>query len=673
MKPMLPAEQIAQLRQEIQTHNQRYYIDAKPTISDQEFDRRMRRLIDLETAHPELLTADSPSQRVGGAPIAQFTQVAHAVRMMSIDNTYSEGELRAFDQRVKEALDHQPVIYVLEPKVDGVAVSLRYENGLLVQAATRGDGQRGDDITHNARRVRSIPLRLVNDGNLPDIVEIRGEIFMPNAIFQALNRHLQEQGEEPMKNPRNATAGTLKQLDPTVTAQRKLDFIAHGLGQVQPLQTDSYWQWLQWIAGWGLPAARPQWRESTIDAALQRIEEFAKQRATLPFATDGMVIKVDSFAQRRQLGTTSKAPRWVMAYKYPAEQVQTILRDVVWQVGKGGTLTPVAELEPVFVAGTTVRRASLHNIEQIEKLDLRLGDTVVVEKAGEIIPQVVRAVESMRPRDAKAIQPPQKCPSCQCPVQKEEDTPYIRCDNPACPDQLRERLRWFCARNQMNLERLGPALIDQLVERGLVKTFADIFSLTSGQILELERMGEKSAAKVIESIQQGRERSLERLLAGLGIRHVGGRVAHVLAEHFHSLDGLFAAQVQQLSEVHEIGPAIAQSVYDFFHSSAGADAVQRLQAAGIDPKTAAVAALAGPRPLEGQSVVVTGTLEHFDRKQIEDLIVSLGGKSSGSVSKKTSFLLAGQKAGSKLEKAKELGVEVLSEAEFVARFATGTK
>lgn len=661
-----PAQRIEQLRRELERHNYLYYVENRPEISDRQFDAMMRELIELEQAHPELQSPDSPSVRVGGSPIEGFRTVEHAVPMMSIDNTYNEAELRAFDERVRKGLGGADYSYVLEPKVDGVAVSLRYERGRLMVAVTRGDGRRGDDITHNVRTIRSIPLRLQTE-NPPEILEVRGEIFVDNEVFQTINLQRQAQGLETFANPRNFTAGTLKQLDPKIAASRKLRFVAHGLGEVRGLELSSYWETLQVLKRMGLPIGEHIAHVRNVEEAIRHIEAFGRLRGTLPYQTDGMVMKVDSLAQREQLGYTSKAPRWVIAFKYPAEQVQTVLEDVLWTVGKQGTITPTAMLKPVFVAGTTVRRAGLHNMDQIRKLDLHIGDTVVVEKAGEIIPQVVQAIPSLRPADAKPVQPPAQCPSCQAPVVQEPDTPFIRCENPSCPAQLKERLLWFCGRNQMDIQGMGEALVDQLVDSGLVKSYADLFRLTKQQLVGLERMGEKSAQNVLDSIQAARERSLDRLLAGLGIRHVGNRVASVLAEHFGSLQALEKATVEELSAVNEIGPVIARSVHDFFHGPYGKEIVQQLRAVGIDPRSQ-------PRskeqnsPLAGQTIVVTGTLSRFTRAEVESLIRKLGGKPSDSVSKKTSFLLAGTDAGSKLAKARELGVQVISEEEFIRRF-----
>ncbi len=660
-------ERVAELRAELHRHNHLYYVEARPVIGDREYDALMAELIRIERAHPDLVTADSPSRRVGGDVLDALRPVEHAVPMMSIDNTYSEGEVRAFDERVRKALGGEAKIkYVLEPKIDGASINLRYEKGVLVQAATRGRGNVGDDVTVNARTIGSVPILLKRDGpSIPEVLEVRGEVFMDNADFQRVNHELEAEGEEAYANPRNLTAGTLRRLDPKIVAKRRLRFLAHGLGQVEPLPTKSYWEWLDLLRGWGIPVPKEVYKVGTIDEAIARIHAFAEMRKTMPYMTDGMVMKVDSFEQRETLGATSKAPRWIMAFKYETEQQPTKLRAVRWRVGKGGNVTPVAELEPVFIGGVTVSNASLHNIDQIRRLDLHEGDTVVVERAGEVIPYVVEAVAGKRVKGAKAIEAPMHCPSCHAMVEKETDTPYIRCVNPACPDQLKERLRWFASRSQMDIEDLGEKLIEQLVDRGMVKTFADLYSLTKEQLLELERMGEKSAENVLAEIDKSRGRGLDRLLAGLGIRHVGNRVGQVLAGAFGSLDALKAATAEQLSAVHEIGGVIAESVHDFFHNPASLEAGEKLQAAGVNPVFEKVAAR--DQPLAGKTVVVTGAMVRMTREEIEALIVELGGKAGSSVSKKTSFLVAGEKAGSKLEKARSLGVEVISEGEFLER------
>jgi DNA ligase (NAD+) len=724
-------KRIDQLRTELNHHNHLYYIEARPTISDREYDKLMQELIDLEREHPQHASADSPTQRVGGEVQTALKPVRHAVPMMSIDNTYNEEEVRAFDERVRKALGGgEKPKYVLEPKIDGASVSLRYEGGHLVLAATRGRGNVGDDITVNARTIRSVPLALRKDGAAiapPGILEVRGEVYMDNDDFQRVNKEIEAAGEEPYANPRNLTAGTLRRLDPKIVAKRRLRFLAHGAGQVEPPVAESYWEWTQLLRKWGFPLPKEVWLVNDVDEALKYIHEFEKVRPKLPYMTDGMVMKVDAFAQRERLGATSKAPRWVIAYKYETEQQPTVLKECRWQVGKSGKLTPVADVEPVFIGGVTVTHATLHNIDQIRKLDVHLGDTIVVERSGEVIPYVVEVVKDQRPKGAKPLQPPAKCPVCGTKVEAEElpeETVAYRCvntecdrffkrkrvkrdkvpeacpacakpvellesgitlfcPNPACPAQVKERLLWFCKRTQMDIEGMGDVLVDQLVDRGLVKTFADLYRLKaediSGISSEVEQdgktvtrtVGEKVAAKVVANIDGSRQRGLERLLAGLGINHVGNRVAYELASHFGSLDALAAASQEELASVHEIGEVIAESVHDFFHNEAGKRTVAELQKVGLDPKmerpAAAAAGKAGKLPFEGMSIVVTGTLEKFKREEIEEMITKLGGRASGSVSKKTAFVVAGADAGSKLAKAKDLGVEVITEAQFVER------
>ncbi|HEX4125729.1 MAG TPA: NAD-dependent DNA ligase LigA, partial [Tepidisphaeraceae bacterium] len=502
------------------------------------------------------------------------------------------------------------------------------------------------------------------------VLEVRGEVFMPNETFQKLNKQRAEAGEEVYKNPRNLTTGALKQLDPKITASRKLRFVCHGLGQVEPLPTDSYWEWLKLLADWKLPVGEHTVFARNVDEVIKQIESFGEIRGSLAYQTDGMVIKVDSFKQRDRLGATSKSPRWVIAFKYAAEQMQTVVRHIDWQVGKGGTLTPVARMDPVFLAGTTVQNATLHNIDQIRRLDLHVGDTVVIEKAGEVIPYVRQVVPEKRPKGAKPVEPPTTCPSCGSPVEKDADAPYIRCVNPDCPAQFRERLKWFCGRNQMDIEHVGEALADALIDAKLVKTFADLYRLKPEDLIDLERMAEKSAANVIQAIAASKDRSLDRLLGALGITHVGTRIAYILASNFGSLAALEKATADDLNAVNEIGPAIAQSVHDFFHSPAGKHVIHELISVGVNPHMEVVKAPSEPTadlPLAGQTIVVTGTLERLDRSEIEALIVKLGGKASGSVSKKTTYLVAGENAGSKLAKAQQLGVPVLTEGEFLEK------
>ena len=755
--PPEAAARATELRETIESHNHAYYVEAKPSISDREFDKLLRELTDLEAEHPSLQTPDSPTQRVGGEPIEGFEQVRHTVPMLSIDNTYSGEELREWDERTRKALAGS-VRYVMEPKVDGVAAGLRYEEGRLALVATRGDGTVGDDITNNGRAVRAIPLKL-RGKNPPKVLEVRGEIYMPDASFQALNeeeeaifearkaqaeqdaaaaeelaksaegkkkeeaekraKRLRERvrtmGFEPFANPRNATAGTLKQLDPKIVAARSLRFVTHGLGEVVGLDLDSYDETLKALKKLGLPVSPDVATADDADAALQHINAFAEKRSTLDYQTDGMVVKVDDLQQRETLGYRSKSPRWCIAYKYPAEQAQTTLDSVTWQVGKNGTLTPVAELKPVFLAGTTVKRATLHNRDQIDLLGIRVGDTVTVEKAGEIIPQVVAVAEA---KGGESIASPTRCPECEAKLEAEPlkegyvgfrcqngDCPdYFKrrqrkklpekcptcdldtveslgegidllCINPACPKQLKERLKWFCGRGQMDVDRLGDKLIDALVDNGTLGTFADIYKLTKEDISSLERMGDKAAENVLAGVEKSRQRPLNKLLAGLGIRHVGNTASRLFAARFGSLDAIKRASIEELSAIEGIGDAIATSLYEFLKSDAGRDVVEQLQAAGVDPKQEVSAPPpdqpTDDLPLAGMSVVVTGSLEHFTRESIQDRIRALGGKASSSVSKTTSLLVAGAKAGSKLEKAEKLNVKVIDEAEFLSTYGPG--
>lgn len=757
-------QRVAQLRDELNHHNHLYHVLAKPTISDREYDKLMQELIDLEKAHPELRSADSPTQRVGGDVQTELKSVRHAVPMMSIDNTYNEAEVRAFDERVRKLLGEEKVRYVLEPKIDGASVNLRFEDGQLVLAATRGRGNLGDDITVNARTIKQIPLRLHKDARhpYPAIVEVRGEVYMDNEDFQRVNRELIEAGEEPYANARNTASGTLRRLDPRIVARRRLRFLAHGYGEVKPMPVDSYWEWLKLLPAWGLPLPKEISLAETIDDAIKIIHDFEAARPKLPYMTDGMVMKVDAFAQRDKLGFTSKSPRWIIAYKYETEQQPTVLKDVSWTVGKNGTITPTGQLEPVQIGGVTVVNVTLHNIDQIKKHDLHFGDTVIIERAGEVIPYLVEVVKEKRPRNARPVEPPTKCPSCGSKIERDEGGVYIRCVNPACPAQLRERLLWFVGRTQMYVEGLGESIVDQLLAAGKVKTFADLYKLREEDIAALEsdsekdgktitrRVGEKTAAKIIKNIEGTRQLGLDKLLAGLGIRHVGNSNARDLAKWAGSLDRLLDASEDDIligtseaddplktkNRAREIAEKIYSALHDaesdlfadkssrrelaqpskeilnellprsanqqqllaedfptladlkkasrdelveslyqqgkvarviaaFFRSSIGCDIVKSLQAVGIDPKMERPAA--SEQILAGQTIVVTGSLGKFGREEIEELIEKLGGKAAGSVSKKTSFLVAGESAGSKLTKAQELGIPVLSEAEFLAK------
>jgi DNA ligase (NAD+) len=661
------AVRIQTLRVEIRHHDRLYYTEARPVISDQQYDRLMDELRALEAQYPDLITRDSPTQRVGERPLEGFEHVRHPVPMLSIDNTYSAEELREFDGRVRRGLGHSRYDYVVDPKIDGVAVALRYEAGLFVRGATRGDGQTGDDITQNLRTIRSIPLRLDGE-DWPGVLEVRGEVFWPRSDFDEFNRRLETEGKEPFKNPRNATAGTLKQLDSGIVAQRGLTFQAHGFGVIDPLPAgvSTHEELFARLRAWGVPTSPHARRCRNVDEVLTFIEEWAARRHDIDYETDGLVAKVNQLALRETLGATSKAPRWCIAYKYAAEQKESRLLSVVFQVGKLGTITPVANLEPVELAGTTVKRATLHNFDQVRRLDLHAGDTVIVEKAGEIIPQVVSVVGDKRPAHAGPIKPPRKCPECAGDVTQDEGGVYLRCINPACPAQFVERLKFFCGRNQMDIEGAGTKLVESLCDNRLVGSYADLYRLHErrDELVQLERMGEKSADNLLQGIEASKRQPLARVLAALNVRHVGANTAELLAEHFGDMEALAQTDEESLQEIDGIGPEVAASVRAWFQSQAGRQTIADLKAVGVNMTQPRRRAARRPTALAGKTVVVTGTLEKYSRKAIEDLIKRLGGKPTGSVSTKTDYVVAGAEPGSKLTKARQLGVPVLSEAEF---------
>jgi len=697
-----PQQRIETLREQVRHHNRLYYVEATQEISDQDYDQLLKELEQLEAEHPELKTDDSPTQRVGGEPIEGFETVEHTVPMQSIANTYSQDELRAwFDRTVKSLarqqaqgeLDQQAgqlfetvdpdgdsvgdggsgdqavqLPMSLEPKVDGVALSLRYEGGKLTRALTRGDGTKGDDITHNIRTVEAIPLQLMSDkAEPPDTFEVRGEVYLPNDVFVSINEQREGDGQERFANPRNATAGTLKQKDPTKVI-RGLRFFAHGPGVMEPAdaardQVDFF----KLCRDLGVPTNPHIETADTLDQAWDYIEGFDETRRTLSYGTDGVVIKVASFALHKVLGANSKAPRWCIAYKFAAEQTQTKLLEVAWQVGKTGKLTPRATMEPVFLAGTTVSHATLHNYGEIQRKDIRIGDTVVIEKAGEIIPQVVEVVPDERPNDTQPIAAPEQCPECGSEVNIEApdgETETARyCINPDCPAQLRERLIHFVGRNQMDIDALGEKTIHQLCDAELLHTLGDIFSLHEkrDQLLQLERMGEKKVDNLIKGVEESKSRGLARVLAGLTIRHVGSSGSKALARHFGDIDALAKATVEELAELEDMGPITAESVHQFFHSDAGQSVVQELKDAGLDLTQDVPAAPAEDSPFAGKKIVITGTLERYQRNELKDKLEALGAKVSGSVSKNTDLLIAGEQAGSKLDKAEKLGTQVWHE------------
>jgi DNA ligase (NAD+) len=660
-------KQIEQLRKEIRQHDYLYYVLNQPKISDRQYDKLFAELKKAEAANPQLVTADSPTQRVSGRPLEGFATVRHAVPMLSMDNTYNADELRAFDERVQKLLGSRDYDYVVELKIDGLAISLRYEDGSLVTAATRGNGEVGDDVTANVRTIRAVPLVLMGGGRVPAVLEVRGEVYMPTSSFTELNRLRTEAGEPAFANPRNAAAGSLKLLDARITASRNLSFFVYATGQVvgavrePPVLAVNHYETLHKFKELGLPVNPNIKKARDIDEAIDICIGWSEKRSSLDYQIDGMVIKINSFEQRDILGATGRAPRWCISYKFAAEQAETVVESIDVQVGKSGILTPVANLTPVLLAGTTVKRASLHNFDMLRKLDVRCGDTVVIEKAGEIIPQVIE-VKAKASANSAVFEIPKTCPICGSATAKDEDGVYIRCVNKACPGQLRERLKYFAGRGQMDIEHLGPALIDQLIENDLVGNFADLYKLSKEQLAGLERMAEKSAANVIDAIEESKTRPLWRLITALGIRHIGGQSAQILAEHFGSLSALMKASEDELAEIDQIGPTMAKSIYEYFHDPENQSVIDKLIAAGVKPERPRILRSDN---LAGKTIVVTGTLENFSRQQAEQTIRQAGGKSSSSVSKKTDFVLAGENPGSKLDKARKLGVEVIDEKQFL--------
>ena len=656
--------EIQRLREQIRYHDYKYYVEAQPEISDLEYDRLVQRLRELEAQFPELVTPDSPTQRIGDQPVPELRSVRHRVPMLSIDNTYSQQEVRAWVQRIARMLPGEKIEYVVEYKIDGVAIALTYERGLLVLGATRGNGVVGDDVTHNVRTIRDVPLRLHGD-DPPPVVELRGEVYMTNSDLVRLNEEQKKKGEPPFANTRNVTAGSIRLLDPKLCAQRRLRMFVHSLGYTEGVEFVTHMEFLAQVRRWGLKPTPHAQVFDDIDAVLAHCDELIERLHELDFEVDGLVIKVNSLDQQRRLGATSKSPRWLIAYKFEKYEATTRVLDIQVQVGKTGIVTPVAILEPVEIAGTVVSRASLFNKDEVERKDVRVGDVVVVEKAGKIIPHVVRVEKHLRKKPLPKFHFPTRCPECGTPLVQDEGGVYIRCPNPDCPAQVRERIRFFASREGMDIEGLGEKLVDQLVSTGLVKTYGDLYRLKQEQLEKLERMGKKSSQNLIRNIQASKRRGLARLLNALAIRHVGRHVAQVLARHFGSMDRLMQASREELAAIPEIGPVIAESVYQFLHSPRGREIIEDLRRQGVLMEEPQVQQ---PRekPLAGKTIVVTGTLKNFTRDEIKQVIEQYGGRAASSVSSKTDFVLVGEKPGSKLQKARQLGVPTLSEEEFLA-------
>jgi DNA ligase (NAD+) len=653
------------LREKIRHHEYRYFVLDDPEISDFDFDQLMNELKRIEAEHPELITPDSPTQRVGGKPREGVVKVAHSTPMLSLDNTYNVDELRNWERRVHELTGRKDVEYVCELKLDGMSLALRYEDGKLVHGITRGDGSVGEDVTLNVRTVRSIPLSISKEklkaANLPSDFEVRGELLMPLASFKKMNEEREREGLSLFANPRNATAGTVRQLEPSITAQRRLDYFAYMLLIDGRTHFARHWETLNALDTAGFKVNPARKLANNFDEVWTFIEQQELKREKLPYEIDGIVVKVDRLGLQEELGFTGKAPRWAIAYKYAARGAITLVEDIVPQVGRTGKLTPVAWLKPVPIGGTTVSRATLHNMDEIERLGVKIGDWVEVERGGDVIPKVTRVVEDKdHPRGHKSFHMPEKCPVCGTKVVRTEGEVDFRCVNANCPAKLRETILHFASRGVMNIDGMGEALVNQLTDRGLVKNVADIYSLTKESLLSLERMGDKSAQNIIDEIEGSKKLPLERMIFGLGIRFVGTRTAQFLAEHFGSMDKLMEASEEELQGVDEVGPRIAKSIAEFFHEPANRKLIERLRDAGL---TFSGKKKERGTKLVGKTFVLTGTLANHSRDDAKKLIEDAGGRVSGSVSKKTDYVVAGSDAGSKLDKAKELGVSVIDEKE----------
>jgi DNA ligase (NAD+) len=650
---------INELRSLLNQYGYEYYVLDKPTVPDAEYDRLMQELLNLEGKFPELKTPDSPSERVGGAVLDVFEKVEHRTPMLSLGNAFNEQDLKDFDRRIRQAVGNE-FSYVCELKIDGLAVSLRYEDGLFVQGATRGDGAVGEDITANLKTIKSIPLRLRENISL----EVRGEVFMPKRSFEVLNKAKEEQGEEPFANPRNAAAGSLRQLDPKMAASRNLDVFLYGIGNTGRTGVISHSEGLDYLDHLGFKTNKERRNCATIEEVIEFVNSWVEKRPHLPYEIDGIVIKVDSLEQQDELGTTAKSPRWAIAYKFPAEEVITTLMDIELSVGRTGVVTPTAILEPVKVAGTTVQRASLHNEDLIREKDIKIGDKVVIKKAGDIIPEVVNVLADLRTGREADFHMPSHCPECESDLVRIEGEVALRCINPKCPAQIREGLIHFVSRDAMNIDGLGEKVISQLFAEKLIADVADIYKLTREQLLALERMGEKSVSNLLKAIETSKENSLEKLLFGLGIRHVGAKAAKTLAQQFGSMNQLATASKEELISINEIGDKMADSIVTFFEKEEAKDLINELTECGVNMEykgSRPVSAEESDSIFAGKTVVLTGKLEQLSRNEAKEKIEALGGNVAGSVSKKTHLVIAGEDAGSKLTKAQELGIEVWDE------------
>jgi DNA ligase (NAD+) len=655
-----PAERADALRRAIAHHDHRYYVEDRPEITDAEYDALVRELREIETRHPELVTPDSPTQRVAGEVGELFAAVRHRVPMLSLDNATSPADLREFEARLRRALPGAEFSYVCEPKVDGLGVALLYEEGRLVRGATRGDGRMGEDVTPNLRTIRSIPGRLRGRLGQCRSLEVRGEVFMSRSDFERLNLELEAAGEAPFANPRNAAAGSLRQKDPAVTGRRPLDIHFYQLSHADPFPFETHVAVLAGLREAGLRTDARSRPAGSIDEAIRICAELESERDRLPYEADGVVVKVDGLDQQRSLGATAHHPRWAIAYKFAARQAVSVVQKIVVNVGRTGALTPSAELQPVPIAGATISRATLHNANEIERLDVREGDSVVVERAGDVIPRIVQVLLDRRPPDARPYVFPDRCPVCGSAASRPEGEVVVRCANAACPAQLKEALFHYGSRGAMDIEHLGEAVVEQLVDRGWVRDFADLYALTVPRLGELERLADKSATNLVRAIEGSKTRGLARLLYALGIRYVGQRAARLLAEHFATMGRLLAAPQGEIGEIHGIGPRIAESVRLFLDQTANQQAIQRLEEAGVVMVEAGAAQ--GPKPLAGKTVVLTGTLARLSRDEAKALLARLGARVTSSVSRKTDYVVVGREPGSKADDARRLGVTVLDES-----------
>jgi len=659
-----PKKRILELREKINYHNYRYYVLDSPEIPDQEYDRLFRELEDLEKKYPHLVTPDSPTQRVGAPPLESFKAVTHTIPMLSLDNAFTEEEIVEFDQRLKRFLkDDSPITYVAEPKLDGLAVELVYIDGILNVGSTRGDGITGEDVTQNLRTIKTVPLRFLHKDSekIPSRLEVRGEVYMKIKAFQELNRTREEKGEPKFANPRNAAAGSLRQLDSSITAKRPLDIFFYGLGVVEGYSFSSHWEVLQTLPRWGFKVNPKIELCQNIKEVIEYYHQMEKIREELDYEIDGVVIKVNDLALQEKLGTISRSPRWAIAYKFSPQKGTTKIIDIIPQVGRTGAITPVAVMEPVFLSGVKVSRATLHNQDEIDKKDIRIGDTVIVQRAGDVIPEVVSAVKEKRTGKEVPFKIPSKCPVCGSSVVRLKGEAIHRCINLSCPAQLKKSIKHFASKRAMDIDGLGDKLIEKLVDEGLIRNVADLYQLKVEDLARLERMAEKSATNIINAIKKSKERDLERFIYALGIRHVGEHIAKILAEKYPQLEKLMEASEEELVQIDEIGPEVARSIVSFFTQKSNRELISRLKEVGIK--------ISAPKKkketkLQGKTFVFTGALSQFTREEAKRLVESLGGKVSSSVSKNTDYVVAGADPGSKYEKAKALGVTILNEDEF---------